>query len=147
MRLDASAAAQASCGAFWHHPGDHEELTDFAQDRISRPLPDVVAVDAGEVLILPASAPAETVVVHGGQHQVPFTGADGEAVQVDQDRGTVAVAQDVADARIAMDDSLREDELKARVGVPEPGQHRDEEGPVLRDQPRVHVDPLSPMRR
>ena len=52
------------------------------------------------------------------------------------------VAKDVADARVAVDDSLREDELEVLVGVLQRGQCRGEEGAVAGAQPGVGVDPL-----
>jgi hypothetical protein len=45
-------------GGFLDQPGDHEELADLAEDRVAQPLHDVVAVDAGEVLVLLAGVPA-----------------------------------------------------------------------------------------
>ena len=52
----------------------------------------------------------------------------------------MAVAQHVADAGVAVDDALREDELQARVSGLELGQLFGEEGAVVRGQPGGRVD-------
>ena len=48
--------------------------------------------------------------------------ADGEAVQVDHHRVAAVITQDVPDARVALDDARRQDELKPGVQGPHLGQ-------------------------
>ena len=54
----------------------------------------------------------------------------------------VAVEQDVADAGVAVDDALREDELEGVVGVAQRGQGLGEEGAVAGGEPGVGGDAL-----
>jgi hypothetical protein len=90
-----------------NHPRNHDEFADIGEHRVTRPLQQVVPVQARESVVFLAAVPAEAVIVDGSLDEIPFPGAGGEVVQVDDHRLTEIIPKHVADVGITMDDALR----------------------------------------
>src|SRR5581483_8062890 len=128
--------------SFLNDPCDHQELTYGTHGGIPRPLQDVEAVYSHECFVFRASVPAEAVVVDCRESDIPFPWTDSESIEIDHDRLAAEVMQYVPYARIAMNDSLRQCEAKARIPAMHIREHLSQKAPVFVAQPVVIRDSL-----
>jgi hypothetical protein len=51
--------------------------------------------------------PSEAIIIDRCKGEIPLTRADSETVEVDQDRIVLTIAENIADARVTMNNAFR----------------------------------------